>query len=343
MERACEGSARVHLRVAEPRQPAQHHVDLELAALGPGPDRFVAEERVEHSGCGVHEDVAGGHRVLTALVVGPDHLGTVRTRVHGADRCPRQEFCTAGAGSVGERVDDRTHPTDGHIPVSRPAADHVVEETAVLHERCVLSIGEGADQRIGHDDAPHEVAGEGSLDELTQRRVEVGPPLFADGGPRVGSRRQGLGDAREHGLRQGVRPCAESLPRRVVRRGADGGERASGRAVVPGVDEQASRRVAGQGSVGSDPAAPQFERQPQLVADRPRHQRDEIGVAGQVGVNAAEDARRTGGTAEVVGPFQHQDAASGPREVGRSGQPVVAAADDHRVIPALCHGATLAT
>ncbi len=343
MERSGEGCTRIHLRVAEPRQPAQHHVDLELAALWPLPCRFATQERVEHTGCCVHEDVAGGHRVLTAVVACPRDVGSVGARADGLDRCPRQELRTTGAGCLGERIDDRAHATDGHIPVSRPAADHVVEEAAVLHERRVMRVGERADQRIGHDDATYEVAGEGPLDELAQRRVQVGPPLLADGRTYLGGRRQRLGDAGEHGLREGVRPGAESPPGVVVRRGADGCERALRRAVVPGVDEQASRRVAGQGSVGSDAAAPQLERQSQLVADRPRHQRDEVGVAGKVGVNAAEDARGTGGAAEVVCPFQHEDAASGPREVGRSGQSVVAATDDDRVIPAPCHGPTLAT
>ena len=96
-----------------------------------------------------------------------------------------------GAGLAGrgeQRVGDRAHAAHRHPPLAGAVADQVVEEargsapaTASLH------VGEGADQRVGGDDAAHGVVGEAALDGLAERLLdELVPGVGVD--PRRGPR-----------------------------------------------------------------------------------------------------------------------------------------------------------
>ncbi len=175
MEGPGEGVARVRAGVAQSRQPAQHHVDLQLGALGRG-FRRGAEQPCQRRGRGVHQHPARRHRRL-AVGVPVRHLGVAApvARDRG-DLVPGPDLRAGRQRRPGQRVRHRAHPADRDVPVARAVADHVVEEAAVLPERGVVGVGEGADQRVRQDHAAHQVVGEGPFDGLAQRPFEQGRP-----------------------------------------------------------------------------------------------------------------------------------------------------------------------
>ncbi len=109
----------------------------------------------------------------------------------------------------------------------------------------------------------------------------------------------------------------------------DLGERVGRGSGIARVDQQPT--VPDRG-VRRDPPAAQRDRQPQLVDHLVRQQGHEIGVPGQPSLDAGEHGIRDRRAADLLEPFQNQDASPCPREVGSRGQPVVAAADHDRVV-----------
>ena len=84
--------------------------------------------------------------------------------------------------------------------------------------------------------------------------------------------------------------------------------------------------------VGGDPAPAQLDVEAEIARDRPRQQRDEVGVARQARVDAGPGALGDGRAARVLAPLEHEHGAPGAGEVGGGDEPVVAAADDHGVV-----------
>ena len=122
--------------VAQPRQPAQQHVDLDLGAFGEPRSTLEtppAQQTLENgrSDAAQHEASAQALRVVSAdldLAVGADrgHLGV------GA------QFGPGTPGGALQLGADAAHSADGNIPVPGAAADHVVEEAAVLSQARVV-------------------------------------------------------------------------------------------------------------------------------------------------------------------------------------------------------------
>ena len=69
-----------------------------------------------------------------------------------------------------------------------------------------------------------------------------------------------------------------------------------------------------------------------MLDDQIRQQGHEVGVPGQAGREPRERLRGDRGTTGVTEAFEHRHRQPGPGEVGRGGQAIVPAADDHHVI-----------
>lgn len=328
-----ERLARVDVLVAEPRKPREQHVHLELGALGRG-GRCVAGQRGQFLGRGVHQDVPRGDGALdvgrpVGDLGGPSVRRDPPRLVTGGDHGTRR------ARGRGQRVRERAHAADRHVPGSRTAADHVVEEAPVLTEGGVVGVREGADERVGEDDPAHEVVGEPRFDGRADRLLEQDPPrlLVVDTPAQVVAGGQGLGERREHPFGDAARHRVEPLPRLVLAaRARQPRERLAG-AALSAADEQAGGvTVAFDGGVRRDRAAADAEVEVQVPHDLPGQQADQVGVPRQPGVDPGEGPGGHGGSAGVVQPFQHQHGTPGAGQVGGGDQAVVAAADDHRVV-----------
>jgi hypothetical protein len=107
----------------------------------------------------------------------------------------------------------------------------------------------------------------------------------------------------------------------------------------PGVAALALHRRVRRG-----PARAQLEVEPELLHDLRRQQADQVRVARQPGLDPGERLLAHRRAADVVEPLEHQRAQAGAGQVGGRDQPVVPAADDHRVVPLrLCAHADEAT
>ncbi len=340
VEGAREGLARVRGGVPQARQAAQHHVDLQLGALRCGP-RVLAEQPGQRRRCGVHQHPAG-HRRRLAVPVSERHLGVAAAVAVGVggDRGDLAVGPDPRAGRqrrLGQRARDRAHPADRDVPVARAVADHVVQEAAVLPERGVVGVGEGADQRVREDDAAHQVVREGPLDRLAEWPLEQGRPgvVVRHAATQLGAVGQRLGERREHPSGELPGHLVEALPGLPLAVGAgQRPERLPGTARVARVHQQAGRLPVAHGrGVRGDPAPPQVQPQPEVPHHLPRQQADQVGVARQPGVHTRERPGGDGRPADPGQPFQDQHPLPGPRQIGRRHQPVVPAADDHDVVP----------
>ena len=81
VEGAGEGVGRVDGAVAQPRQPREQEVDLQLRALGRCARGRLAPQAVEHRGRDVAQHVAGNGDVLAAVRVGVAHRDTLGPRL----------------------------------------------------------------------------------------------------------------------------------------------------------------------------------------------------------------------------------------------------------------------
>jgi hypothetical protein len=140
-------------------QAVEQHVDLELAALRRGRRRSALQLR-EHRRRHARENEAGsGHAAVEP------HLARSRTVLDSRDRRIRAQLRPGFVGSALQRSRDRPHPAHRHPP---GAADHVVEEAAVLDERRFVERGEGADQAVGG----HHAADQAVLEAIAQHLPE---------------------------------------------------------------------------------------------------------------------------------------------------------------------------
>ena len=204
VEGARERLARVDVRVAQPRQPRQQQVELQLRPLGRGLGVGLAEQPREHGGRDVGEDVPGARRAAVpadlAVRVDRGHLGAA------AD---------LGAGLAGgplQRGRHRAHAADRHVPVAVAVADHVVEEAAVLAQRRVVRARERADQPVRERDPALDVVVEGGVDRLAERPLHQRLPrrVLGDLGLQRLAGRQRLGE-------RGEDPPADARGHRVER------------------------------------------------------------------------------------------------------------------------------
>ena len=165
-ERAGEGVLRCDPR-AQPRQPVEQHVHLHLAALG-GRRRGLGDtpQASEHRGCHARQHVAGGDRVLVA-VLSPGDLAI--TDVHHLG--PGAQVGAGARRGIRERAGHRAHPAHRHPPAAVAGADHVPQEAAVLAQRRLVDAREGADQRVGRDHPAHEAVTEPLSEGLGERPV----------------------------------------------------------------------------------------------------------------------------------------------------------------------------
>ncbi len=222
----------------QPGEPGEQEVDLQLragglriarrllaqqAAAAPTAPRWPARAAPAPCGC----------RQPSCQV----DLGAVRRRPGSA--------LTAGVGQdLGaarrarpsqERLGDRAHAADGHPPLAGAVADQVVEEAAVLDQRRVVQVGEGADQRVGRDHAAHQVVGEALARSTSPsgRSTTLIPDRSAGHLPaqRRRQRRQGGGQGRRDDAGEVGDLGVEGAPGVVLLVGA--GERAERLAASP--------------------------------------------------------------------------------------------------------------
>ncbi len=270
-------------------------------------------------------------RCVEAGPVGQDDLGAaVGERFDRGDDGARTEVGAGGARDPDELVGDAAHPAHGDPPLARAVADQVVEEAPVLHEGRVGRRRERPDDPVGQHDPTDRVVGERVLEDLADRPLdEVAPQLGRHGRSQVRSPGERPGQRRGDDGGELAHPVVEVGPRRV--RGVvpgQGGERRPGGRPVGRLDEQVAVRG---GRAGRDPPRPQLEVEPEVADEGARQQRDEVGVARDPGVEAAEQPRPGHGTAELLAGLEHDDPAPGLREVRRGDQGVVPAADDDDV------------
>ena len=138
---------------------------------------------------------------------------------------PQRISAPAVRAAPRERVGERAHAADRHVPVALAVADHVVEEAAVLAQRRLVGGGEGPDQPVGERDPALDVVVEGRLDRLAQRPLEQRLPggVLGDLGAQRLACRQRLreggedapADARGH--RVELAPARRAAPRRCAR------------------------------------------------------------------------------------------------------------------------------
>ncbi len=194
----------------------------------------------------------------------------------------------------------RPHAAHRHVPA---AADHVVEEAAVLAELRIVGRRERPDQPIGQHRPARQIGVERPLEQLGQRRLEQRLPggVVVEQPAHLLARAQRLDEGAEQALAD---PGQHGLPRRVAGRPADR-RRPAARATRPP--------------------------RPRLRSERGREQADQIGVARHARIELGEQPGRHGRAAELVPALEHQHRAAGACQQGRGDQRVVAAADDHRV------------
>jgi hypothetical protein len=123
--------AGVHRAVPQPGETPQQHVDLQLRALRRRGRGTLAQQSGQDLRGRAAQDLAGAD--LPLGVARPEgHLGGVPVRRHRRHLTAGEEFGAGRTGRVGQRGGERTHAAHGDIPVPGSAADHVVQEAAVL-------------------------------------------------------------------------------------------------------------------------------------------------------------------------------------------------------------------
>lgn len=113
---------------------------------------------------------------------------------------------------------ERAHAADRDVPGSGAAADHVVEEAAVLPQGRVVGVGEGADEGVGEDDSADEVVGEGVLDGDPEGLLEEDAPgvLVVDAAAQLVAGGEGFGEGGEDLLGEAAGHAVEALPGLVL-------------------------------------------------------------------------------------------------------------------------------
>ena len=336
----AKAAAGVHALVAQPRQPGQQHVDLQLRALGRrlGVDRRGtgrASSWLRTVGATPDSTVAPA-RAAQALPLPPARQVTSPPGSTATTSAPVTSSAPGGDRGTGQPVGDGAHAADRHVPVAGPAADEVVEEADVLGQGRPVEVGERADERVRGHDAAHRVVAERRAQRLPQRPLDQRPPqlVVADQLPHGVGGPQRLQDGREDPLGQASTSARRSRCQASCS-APDPVSAAKAAAVASASSLSTSRPVPGSRrhrGVGGVAPAHQPHVELEVGHHLARQQRDEVAVARQPRVHARERLRRDRGPADVVGLLQHQDPAAGPGEVGRGGQPVVAGTHDDVVV-----------
>ncbi len=335
VEGAAERLARIHRGVPQPGQPPQQHVDLELCPFGGGQRRLLAEQFGQGPRRGVDEHGAADDPPLTGRGA-EGHLG--RCTAVGVDPqhlVPGGELRPGRPRGLGQGVRQRAHAADRDVPVAGAAADHVVQEAAVLDERGVVRVGERSDQGVGEHHAPHQVVVEVLLDRPPDRLLEQHPPgrLVVDAGAQLRPGRQRFGEGGEDLPGDPPGRPVEGPPAVVLAlRAGQPREGLPGAGLVAADEQPAGAAAALDGRVRGHRALAYREAQAQVADDLRREEGDEVRVARQPGVDAREGAGGDRGPAGAAEAFQDQDRAARPGQVRGGHQAVVPAAHDHGVV-----------
>ena len=262
-------------------------------------------------------------------------LGAVRARRDGADAGAGDDLRARLDRGPGQRVGDRAHAADRHPPLAGAVADEVVEEAAVLDQRGVVQRGEGADERVGGDDAADGVVGEAGGDRPTERLGDdLVPDALVDQAADLALEGERLHQGGGDDLGQRADLGVERLPRGVLLvASGEVAERRTRRLALGPLDEQpAGALTARPGGVRRGAARGQAHVEVQVGHQLLRHQADQVGVAREPGGQAGEGLDGHRRAAGVLEALEHHDGEAGPREVGGAHQGVVAAADHDDVI-----------
>ena len=125
-------------------------------------------------------------RMRAASTAGPTPLSTRRPRSDGSRRrsSPRRPGEIAVTSALVRRSAPASRAARSSSAVTRPmpptgtsqspgaAADHVVEEAAVLAQARLVAAGEGADEPVGQRDAPREVAPQRGAQQFAERALD---------------------------------------------------------------------------------------------------------------------------------------------------------------------------
>ena len=312
VERAGERGLGRDAVVAQPREPPQQHVDLDLRALGRSASAAAAAARASS-------------RASTA---GPTPLSTSRPRSVLGGRPPIVDLAVgADRGHLGVRCAVRRRPRARRArarPLTRPMPPTGTSQSPVpppitwyRKQRFWRRLSSSADENVPirpsvsampramsvSSDA-RSIAPERPLDEVVPQRRR----RRAARAPRrgVGER---LGHRREERARERTRGDRRTRAKRSASRGSPvvAGERGGGGRGIRRVDQDAARRVGRIGRVGRVPAPAQLDAQAEVVDDPPGEQAHEVGVARQAGVDARPGPLRHGRAAEVVEALEHDD------------------------------------
>lgn len=171
MERSGERLFSCDGLVAQPGQPAQHHIDLDLRPGGRSGRHFAQQTGQYRGGDSGQHELAPNHMLGT-------HIAVMHRAVWGDGENVGigRDFGTRTGRSGGQTRGHRAHAANGNVPVAGAPTEHVVQETDVLPQRFVIETSERADQRIGGDHAADQVIAHRGGDGPPDRLLDHGPP-----------------------------------------------------------------------------------------------------------------------------------------------------------------------
>ena len=170
----------------------------------------LTQQLGQYSRCHVGQHEFGVHpALLVAKAIAHLAIG-----VDAVNLCTRDDFgAMAGRGS-GQRAADRAHAADRYIPVAGAAAQQVIQEAHVLHQRRIVGAGERADQCVGGHHAADQIVvhrvGDRVPDRFTHHRlpghlgirITAGQHMAVRASSRVRSGSVSVGQSREVTIRQ---------------------------------------------------------------------------------------------------------------------------------------------
>ncbi len=224
MQSAGEGGLRVEPG-AQGRQPAQDEIDLGLAPLGRR--RFLIEHAGERARCRVDQHPRRPHPPAVGEVYGRAAAGLGQ---HRHDLGAGEQARPRRPGHPLELGRHLTHAAHGDPPLAGAAADHVVQEAAILAQTLIIGGAEGADQSVGQQHSAYGVVAEGAFEDVTDRLLhKITPGLGRGPFPEFRTRRQRLRQRRFDHLSEAPQPIFERAPGGELAFPTEGVERSASR------------------------------------------------------------------------------------------------------------------